>query len=314
MKRNLQELLKDTLSHNSDESIESELKRHLELYGEVVYQEVMNLLTGKNMSQNKAKRYWLKALALRNEILKKSLYRLSIRAALLEVLQNRPNEFKNLVFIETSHLDSILHSSTRDGLTGLYNQTYFKTLLRKIVQMRQRTGGNFSALILLDLDYFKHYNDSYGHLAGDEALCIIAGIIREQVREQDVAARYGGDEFAVYLPNVTKNDAFAVVTRIRHAIESTVFPGQELLSSSKLTTSSGISFLSKETSDAKSLIEEADRELYTAKRHRKAMNYDFSCERRRHLRNAIATPPDLLPATGQVTGSDVCFYSRDMSI
>lgn len=286
MKKNIQELLRKSLSRNSDDVLECELARYSGLYGDIVYQEVMRLLTGKTLSASKSKRYWCEALALRDDIREKTLYRLSIRASLLEHIQNNSSEFNNLVFIEAKNLDSIRHCSITDGLTGLYNQTYLKTLLSQNVPMRRRADDAASALILLDLDHFKLYNDSCGHMAGDEALRTVAGIIRDQIRDQDVAARYGGDEFAVYLPKVTKNVAFAVANRIRQMIESTEFPGQELFDGRRLTASSGIAFFFEETSDVKTLIEVADKELYNAKRLRNAIS-PSSYERRKNQRYSI---------------------------
>ncbi len=285
MENDIQELVRKTLSRNSDDVLERDLSNYFDLYGDAIYPEVLKLLTGKALSVSKSRRYWREALALRDGIREKTEYRLSIRAALLEQIQNNSNEFKNLVFIEAKNLDNIRHCSITDGLTGLYNQTYLKTLLSQNVPMRRRIDDAASALILLDLDHFKHYNDSCGHMAGDDALRTVAGIIRDQIREQDVAARYGGDEFAVYLPKVTKNAAFAVANRIRQAVESTEFPGQELLNGRRLTASSGISFFSEEINDVKSLIEVADRELYNAKRLRNAVS-PSSYERRAHKRYA----------------------------
>lgn len=285
MQRNIEELLRKTLLRNSDDALECDLANYSALFGDIVYAETMRLLTGKSLSISKSRRYWRDALALREGILQKTQYRLSIRASILELIQNRSSDFKNLVFIEAKDLDNIRQCSITDGLTGLFNQTYLKTLLGQNVPMRRRVDDSASALILLDLDHFKIYNDCCGHMAGDEALRTVAGIIRDQIREQDIAARYGGDEFAVYLPKVTQNVAYAVANRIRQAVEDTSFPGQELLNGRRLTTSCGISFYSEETNDVKSLIEVADRELYNAKRNRNTIS-PCSYERRKHRRHA----------------------------
>ncbi|MBC7963046.1 MAG: GGDEF domain-containing protein [Steroidobacteraceae bacterium] len=285
MEKPIQELLKKTISRNSDDLLECEIIKLCNLYGDIVYVEALRQLTGKTISACKSRRYWHEALALRDGIEKGTQYRLSIRAALLDFLLNRSSEFKNLVFIEAKHLDSIRHCSVTDGLTGLYNQTYFKTLLGQNIPLRRRIDDSASALILMDLDHFKLYNDCCGHVAGDEALRTVANIIRDQIREQDVAARYGGDEFAVYLPKVTKSVAFAVADRIRQAIETTAFRGQELLSGKRLTTSCGISFFSEQTNDVNLLIDLADKELYNAKRRRNSIS-PSNYERRRHQRHA----------------------------
>lgn len=300
MKKNIRELLSKTLSRNSDDALEHDLLRYHGLFGDVAYSEIMSLLTGKLLSVSKSRRYWLEAVALRNVIREKTGYRIGIRATLLEVIQNNSGRFNNMVFIEARRLESIRHCSIRDGLTGLYNQTYFKTLLSRKVQIRRREDDNSSALMLLDLDHFKHYNDSCGHVAGDEALRIMAGIIRGQIREQDIAARYGGDEFAVYLPKVMKNVAFAVAERIRRAVESTVFPGEELLRGVRLTTSTGISFISDETGNVQTLIETADRELYNAKSLRNSVS-PCSQENGNQKCHATRLPPECFCVTGELS-------------
>ncbi|HCE67261.1 MAG: hypothetical protein A2X82_10955 [Geobacteraceae bacterium GWC2_55_20] len=310
MEKNIQELLRKTLLRRSDDALESDVANYSSLYGDIVYLEIMRLLTGKSPGLSESKRYWCDALALRDGILQKTHYRLSMRASILELIQKNSSDFKNLVFIEAKDLDSIRHCSVTDGLTGLYNQTYLKTLLGQNVPMRRRIDDSASALILLDLDYFKIYNDCCGHVAGDEALRTVAGIIKDQIREQDIAARYGGDEFAVYLPKVTKNVAFAVANRIRLAVENTVFPGQELLKGRKLTASCGISFYSEETSDVKSLIEVADRELYNAKRLRNSIS-PCSFERRKHQRHPTQALLQCFPANnGMSETAMACNFSN----
>ncbi|MDO9310020.1 MAG: GGDEF domain-containing protein [Deltaproteobacteria bacterium] len=313
MKQNIRELLRKTLSRNSDDLLERDMERYRGLFGDAVYPEIMSLLTGKILSVSKSRRYWCDAVALRDVIRDKTGYRIGMRATLLEVVQNSSGQFKNMVFIEARRLDSIMHCSVRDGLTGLYNQTYFKTLLNRKAQIRRREDDNSSALILLDLDHFKHYNDSCGHVAGDEALRIMAGIIREQIREQDVAARYGGDEFAVYLPKVMKNVAFAVADRIRLAVESTVFPGEELLKGVRLTTSTGISFFSDETNDVNTLLETADRELYNAKRLRNAVS-PCSLEHGSHIHHVHQAPPVCFRTMGKLpAGSEAFLCLREVN-
>jgi len=310
MGRNIEDLLRKSLLRNSDDVLECDLANYSGLYGDVVYAEIMRLLTGKSLSISKSRRYWRDALALREGIHQKSQFRLSIRASILELIQSKSSEFKNLVFIEARDLDSIRHCSITDGLTGLFNQTYLKTLLGQNVPMRRRVDDSASALILMDLDHFKIYNDCCGHMAGDEALRTVAGIIRDQIREQDIASRYGGDEFAVYLPKVTKNVAFAVANRIRQAVENTTFPGQELLKGRRLTTSCGISFYSEETNDVKSLIEVADRELYNAKRNRNAIS-PCSYERRKHQRHATQALLQCLQASnGMSETAMACNFSN----
>lgn len=287
MEQTVQKLIKKSILRNSDQLLEHDVVQLYKLHGEVVYVEALRQLTGKTVSPGKSKRFWQEALALRDGIEKSAQYRLSIRAALLELL-SKSSDFKNLVFIEAKQLDSIRHCSITDGLTGLYNQTYFKTLLGQNMPMRRRIDDSASALILMDLDYFKLYNDRCGHVAGDEALRMVANLIRDQIREQDVAARYGGDEFAVYLPKVTKSIAFSVANRIRMAIETAEFRDQERLDGKRLTISCGISFFSEQINDVNLLIDLADKELYNAKSRRNSIS-PSNYERRRYPRYETQT-------------------------
>jgi diguanylate cyclase (GGDEF)-like protein len=114
--------------------------------------------------------------------------------------------------------------------------------------------------MMLDVDEFKSYNDRFGHPAGDEALEIIARVLKETLRGADIAARYGGEEFCVLLPQTTTDEAERIAERIRHTIENTKFPKR------KVTVSIGIASRSSSISVVRDLIEATDKALYQAKR------------------------------------------------
>lgn len=266
-----------------DHFLEHDLTKLADRFGEATYEELLKQLTGKNIG-SRSRHYWQEAVAHRNSLEQGAPHRLSIRASLFDLLYSRCDEFKNPVFIEAESLENIRLTSVTDGLTGLYNQTYFKSMLGQSLSQYRRSNDSVCSLILLDLDHFKQYNDRCGHLAGDEALKTVAQIIRGQVRDQDVVARYGGEEFAVYLPNATKAVANTVAGRIRHAVETALFAGQQLLDSKNLTVSGGIAVFPHEAGDAKSLIKLADKELYKAKCRRNSIS-PSNCERRRDKRH-----------------------------
>lgn len=288
----MKEAIKELLSKNTikdDRCIEVDLVVLVDKYGESVYKELLKQLTGKNFDTSRCKRYWQESLAHRKSIEQGVPHQISIRTALFDLLIGRFNEFNNPVFIEADYLENIRLSSITDGLTGLYNQTYFKSLLYKNLPLRRRFNDSSCALILFDLDHFKQYNDKCGHLAGDEALRTVAQIIREQIREHDVAARYGGDEFVVYLPNATKALANTVAERIRQTVKAALFPGQHLLDSKRLAISGGIAAFPLEAGDAKSLLKLADKELYNAKHRRNSIS-PCIYERRKSVRHATQSP------------------------
>ncbi|MDX2128565.1 MAG: GGDEF domain-containing protein [Chloroherpetonaceae bacterium] len=151
-----------------------------------------------------------------------------------------------------------------DEKTKLFNYRHFKDEFQ-VESMYARRFGDKMSLVMLDVDKFKHYNDTNGHLAGDDCLIRVANIIKNCVRETDLAARFGGEEFAILLPRTTKEQAFIQAERIRTAIESTYFPFQEKQPTGNLTASLGVATFPDDGEELKILTECADVALYVAK-------------------------------------------------
>jgi len=151
-----------------------------------------------------------------------------------------------------------------DGLTGLYNRRYFEQRLAEEISRCQRYESVL-ALAMIDVDYFKCYNDANGHQRGDEALTQIGRLIKEIVRCSDVPARYGGEEFAVILPDTDAYGAGAVAERIRRAVEAARFAGEEKQPGGKITVSVGVACYPRDARNADELIQASDCALYLAK-------------------------------------------------
>lgn len=146
-----------------------------------------------------------------------------------------------------------------DGLTGLYNQRHFVTMLEREVAAALRYGDSLSVLAL-DLDYFKGYNDTFGHLAGNLLLRDFANILLSSVRDADLVARVGGEEFVIILPKTDASGAAQLAERLRVATESHAFTHQ------RITISVGVATLHS-LMDATTVHHLADQALYEAKRH-----------------------------------------------
>jgi diguanylate cyclase (GGDEF)-like protein len=153
--------------------------------------------------------------------------------------------------------------SVTDDLTQLYNSRYLSQVLRRETKRASRSGRPLS-LLFIDLDGFKSVNDKHGHLAGSRALVEAAGVIRVSARETDVVARFGGDEFAVVLPDTGSDGAMAVGDRVRERIASHRFLHNEGLSIA-LTVSVGVATLPDVSISADGLIHAADSAMYWVK-------------------------------------------------
>jgi diguanylate cyclase (GGDEF)-like protein len=151
-----------------------------------------------------------------------------------------------------------------DGLTGLYNHRFFREHLEVEVERTERYGHKLS-LIILDIDHFKHYNDTHGHPQGDEILRDMAKLLRKNVRESDFACRYGGEEFSLILPETSKEAALSLAERIREAIRQHPFPHRETQPMGAITVSIGVSAFPDDCKDMERLIKKADDALYRAK-------------------------------------------------
>ncbi len=152
-----------------------------------------------------------------------------------------------------------------DPLTQLYNRRAVFFELKRELRKSERYGHPTS-VAMLDLDFFKKYNDRLGHVAGDKLLKRFAKIIKECVREYDIYGRYGGEEFLIVFPETSVKDAARVCERLRQAIEKTKFYGQEKMPFKKVTVSIGVSEVrGKRRMKKETLIHNADECLYKAK-------------------------------------------------
>lgn len=161
------------------------------------------------------------------------------------------------LFEQTKHL------AITDGLTGLYNHRYLHEALER--QLERCNGeGQPLALIMLEIDKFKCYNDTYGHQRGDEVLRIVADLLRRHCRVTDLVARYGGDEFMIGLANTPKEAACGVAERLRRAVETYLFLLGENIATS-VTLSAGVAASPEDGETVDALIDAVDDAQYTAK-------------------------------------------------
>jgi diguanylate cyclase len=181
-------------------------------------------------------------------------------------LEERLNASKQEINELQVNLEVVRTESLTDPLTQLANRKYFDTSLERSIADAHAKNEPLS-LMMTDIDHFKNFNDSFGHLTGDQVLRLVAMSVKQNVKGQDTAARYGGEEFAVILPNTVLRSAITVADHIRRAVMT-----KELMKRStgehlgRVTISIGVATLRKGDT-VQSLIERTDSCLYAAKRH-----------------------------------------------
>jgi diguanylate cyclase (GGDEF)-like protein len=214
-------------------------------------------------------RYLCKPISAHGNTLGMLYVQLDSEAALLAV-NERMDGLRQLVqltgmAIATLNLRTKLENqSIRDGLTGLFNRHFMQISLERELSRAARRK-QVLAVFMLDLDHFKKFNDTFGHAAGDTVLKGVAEIFRTSIRAEDIACRYGGEEFTIMLPDVTPAIALERAESIRRAVATLVLP-LERESSAEITVSIGVALYPEDGESAEVLLRRADMALYRAKR------------------------------------------------
>ena len=162
-------------------------------------------------------------------------------------------------------LETAMLTAITDDLTGLYNHRYFVQRLNTELTRAARYNLQFT-LVILDIDNFKQYNDTHGHLKGNTLLQQLSVIMQDNFREVDVIARYGGEEFAVIMPETSPKKSLATIERLRANVAEYPFEGRDKIPGKKVTISVGVASYPLNSQNAHTLIERADAAMYEAKR------------------------------------------------
>ncbi|MCF8056195.1 MAG: GGDEF domain-containing protein [Desulfocapsa sp.] len=225
--------------------------------GEKFFVDLLFILTHKTYSTEYAERLW-KNIVQHKDVLTGILGRNpGICVAAHDFLLNILGDLKHLVIIEESKIAEVTTIAIKDGLSGLYDHATFQTKLIAEIVRCKRYSTNVS-LIMLDIDHFKQYNDKYGHQRGDQMICKIARLLADDCRDIDIPCRYGGEEFAVILPETSGKDAFKFAERLRQHIETK-------LQKEKITVSLGVASFPEDAGTKQALISASDKALFHAK-------------------------------------------------
>ncbi|MEA3554125.1 MAG: GGDEF domain-containing protein [Campylobacterota bacterium] len=228
-------------------------------YTNTLYKTIMLSLTHESYEDEKKAKNTFEDIVKHyhdlNTILKRDI---GIVVATLDYLTNIINTLDVPKIIEEGKSETLAEISTIDELTTLYLRDIFDITLKKDIDESNRTSKPLS-LIMIDIDDFKKVNDTYGHQKGDEVLKNIGQLLNSNVREMDTAARYGGEELAIIMPDTLLNQAFDISDRIRDKISKLDFNGFGV------TVSMGISQTNNSINTVEKLVGTADESLYRAK-------------------------------------------------
>lgn len=222
-------------------------------------------LTRMRFEDDEAERFW-REIQRHHEGLNHILGRdVGLRVAVCDYFLNLHPKMRDPVIVEVQVLLQKEQGALVDELTGLYNRRYFNDAIGREVERFKRFGQRFS-LLMLDVDHFKNFNDSYGHLAGDDALKTVAGVLRAAARTFDHVVRYGGEEFALILPHTCGDQAMMAAERLRQSVRGAPIPVDG--AQRRVSVSVGVAAFPDDAIDARELVARSDEALYEAKRTR----------------------------------------------
>ncbi len=254
-----------------------------EQYGDEIYCVLLHTAVHLEFGKRAARKHFGEVVDHWGRLYEDTGRSVDFRVALLDYFLTINKRIKNPKIIEIKIFEKTRQETEIDELTQLYNYRYFKRALELEVIRSQRYHSPLS-LVLFDADNFKHYNDTNGHMAGNKALKKLATIIKRTVREVDVVARFGGEEFAVLLPETNKQGAFTIADRIRQAVLKARFANGKAQPGGHFTVSGGIASLHVDADDGQSLTGRADQALYQAKGRGKNQVAHFIDELREYER------------------------------
>jgi diguanylate cyclase (GGDEF)-like protein len=288
-----------------------ELETFAQSEGDLIFPVLLNIFTQLDFNEAEAKVIWKGILKHRKEMSESFKRQVNLLTAICDYFLTVKKSFNYPKVVEFKVFEEANHFSKCDSLTGLYNRGYFEESLTGEISRARRYDTEFS-ILFLDLDDFKSVNDTMGHLAGDFVLKKVANLLLKEKREEDVVARYGGEELMIILPETNKINTIIKAERIRKKIQEMplVFEGKKI----QISASGGIATFPQDAVEAKKMIDCADRALYRAKSEGKNKICLFSIDKRQFVRIDFAGEIKVQPLGKWVGQSQVPAKGKDLSL
>ncbi|MGC8770818.1 MAG: GGDEF domain-containing protein [Brevinematia bacterium] len=228
------------------------------------FSKLIYYLSTIELSEEEAEKAYQNIIEHKRFLSEKLAREVPLRVASLDYFFNITGILKNPKFIELELFERMVKQTREDPKTGCYNARFLSEMVNKEINRSLRYGLSFS-LILIDIDNFKAINDTYGHLFGDKILIDFSNAIHQSIRREDIAARYGGDEFAVVLPHTGRLGARFVAERIKENFQNIFSKDEYRKKGVVVSFSAGIATYPRDAEDYESMIEVADKALYQSK-------------------------------------------------
>ncbi|MEW6520711.1 MAG: diguanylate cyclase [Thermodesulfobacteriota bacterium] len=274
---------------NNDEKLISVLDELVVEFGQQAFPVIFHVLTHLDLSQQEAEGFWQEICQHRLEMSNQLGHNVNLRTAICDYFCSIHKSLENPKVVEIHIFENTINTAKYDRLTGLYNRAYFDESMIREVARAKRYNTELSVLFL-DIDNFKAVNDRHGHLAGDSVLKDMSQAIMGEIRAEDIASRYGGEEIVIILPETGKATGLILAERIRELIAnlSLQYEGKNI----PLTISGGLANFPIDSCDAMELVRFADMALLKAKALGKNNIQAYSPNKRRYVR--VDFPPTIL--------------------
>jgi diguanylate cyclase (GGDEF)-like protein len=241
------------------EAENNSLDEQKKIRGPRFFSDLLYTITHQYYLPEDAEDLWAAILQHKTELSNTVGRNVRIVVAVLDYMSNITDNIDSAMLVSEKHIEEIVGLSLRDGLTGLFNHTYFYQQVDQEVKRFVRYGTPVS-LVLIDIDGFKEVNDTYGHREGDRVLAAMGRTLMYLARDSDICCRYGGEEFAVILPLIDIHEVGVIANRMRVEL------AEEMSNGRTVTVSIGAASCGEKTETFQSLVEKADVALYESKR------------------------------------------------
>lgn len=276
----------------SPEILEVQVARLDERFGEQVYTALLFSLCQLRFAPDVARAHWSSVVTHWSGMSEGLGGPVDLRVALLDYFLTLNGEFHTPGEVELQIVHRTPGAPVRDGLTGVHSFQYFRSDLEREISRSDRSRLPF-AIALFDVDHFAWYNDRNGYLAGNRALRTVAGIVRREVRQSDLVARYSGEAFAVLFPGLTGPEALEVSSRVCQAVAAHPFDFAQHQPSGRFSISGGVAAYGENATDAQGLIIYAAGALQRAKAEGKDRILRSTSNCRAHSRVEVDIPGTL---------------------